>query len=281
MAIPVPARLKGRRYPIHDPLYTAEFLSLLAEARVPGPSLLRLGAPTHLTSIDAPGFVNCFPENQARNKCQTLSRGERMGFYSRHVLPCIIDLAMKNPEARRLRETWIPQATGEVLEVGIGSGLNLGLYSQQVSRVHGVDPSLELQRMARKRAGRVDVEFLSQSAENPLPLPSGSIDTVVLTWTLCSIPNPLKALLEMKRVLKADGKLIFIEHGLAPQSGVAAWQDRLTPIWKRTCGGCHLNRKIDALIEQAGFRIAELTTSYLSGPRPMTFTYQGTAQKIA
>lgn len=173
------------------------------------------------------------------------------------------------------------QTRGDVLEVGIGSGLNLGFYTQQVSRVHGVDPSLELQRMARKRAGRIDVEFLLQSAEDPLPLPSESIDTVVLTWTLCSIRDPEKALQEMKRVLRPDGQLIFVEHGRAPDSGVAAWQDRLTPIWKHIGGGCHLNRKIDEIIMQAGFRIAELTTSYIPGPRPMTYTYQGAAQKIA
>jgi ubiquinone/menaquinone biosynthesis C-methylase UbiE len=193
----------------------------------------------------------------------------------------VIDLAMKNPETRRLREAWIPQAKGNVLEIGIGSGLNLGFYSQQVRRVYGVDPSLELQRMARTRARRTDVEFLLQSAENPLPLTSGSIDTVVLTWTLCSIPDPQKALAEVKRVLKPDGKLIFIEHGLAPESGVAAWQDRLTPIWKRIGGGCHLNRKVDEIITQAGFRIPDLKTSYVPGPRPMTYTYQGIAQKIA
>lgn len=221
------------------------------------------------------------------NRSQTgalaeISRGtERMGLYSKYLLPHVIDLAMRNPETRRLREVWIPQARGDVLEVGIGSGLNLGFYSHQVSRVYGVDPSLELQRMARKRAGPIDVEFLLQSAENSLPLPSGSIDTVVLTWTLCSIPDPRKALIEMKRVLKSDGRLIFIEHGRAPDSGVAAWQDRITPIWKHIGGGCHLNRKTDEIIQEAGFRIAELTTSYLRGPRPMTYTYQGAAQKIS
>ena len=204
-----------------------------------------------------------------------------MSLYSKYVLPRVIDLAMKNPETRRLREVWIPQAEGEVLEVGIGSGLNLEFYTHRVRRVHGVDPSFELQRMARKRSGSIDVEFVLQSAENPLPLSSGSMDTVVLTWTLCSIPDPQKALLEMKRVLKSEGRLIFIEHGQAPDSGVAAWQDRLTPIWKHIGGGCHLNRKIDDIIKQAGFRIAQLTTSYLPGPRPMTYTYQGAAQKIA
>jgi ubiquinone/menaquinone biosynthesis C-methylase UbiE len=204
-----------------------------------------------------------------------------MGLYSKYVLPRLIDLAMKNPEARRLREVWIPQAEGEVLEVGIGSGLNLEFYTERVRRIHGVDPSLELQRMARKRSGRIDVEFLLQSVENPLPLPSGSMDTIVVTWTLCSVPDPRKALLEMKRVLKPGGTLIFIEHGLSPDSGVAAWQDRLTPIWKHIGGGCHLNRKIDEIIRRAGFRISELTTSYIPGPRPMTYTYQGSAQKSA
>lgn len=204
-----------------------------------------------------------------------------MGLYSKYVLPRLIDLAMKNPGTRRLREVWIPQAEGEVLEVGIGSGLNLEFYTQRVRRIHGVDPSLELQRMARKRTGRIDVEFLLQSVENPLPLPSGSMDTIVVTWTLCSVPDPRKALLEMKRVLKSGGTLIFIEHGLSPDSGVAAWQDRLTPIWKHIGGGCHLNRKIDQIIRQAGLRISALTTSYIPGPRPMTYTYQGSAQKTA
>jgi ubiquinone/menaquinone biosynthesis C-methylase UbiE len=204
-----------------------------------------------------------------------------MGLYSKYVLPRLIDLTMKNSEIRRLREVWIPQAEGEVLEVGIGSGLNLEFYTRRVSRIHGVDPSLELQRMARKRAGLIDVEFLLQSVENPLPLPSGSMDTIVVTWTLCSVLDPQKALLEMKRVLKSGGTLIFIEHGLSPDSGVAAWQDRLTPIWKHIGGGCHLNRKIDEIVRQAGFRISELTTSYIPGPRPMTYTYQGSAQKTA
>jgi len=166
-----------------------------------------------------------------------------------------------------------------VLEVGIGSGLNLPFYSSQVRRVYGLDPSIELQRIARERAlgGSVEVEFLSQSAEDPVPLVDRSIDTVVITWSLCSIANGPRALHQIKRVLRADGRLIFVEHGRAPDPGVAAWQDRLTPVWKRIGGGCHLNRKIDEMIETAGFRITELKTCYLRGPRPMTFTYQGFA----
>jgi len=203
-----------------------------------------------------------------------------MSLYAKYVLPRIIDLAMSNRETRRLRAAWIPNARGEVLEVGIGSGLNLAFYSSEVRRVHGVDPSVELQRLARKRLGTIDVEFLSQSAEEPLPLADASIDTVVLTWTLCSIVDPQRALKEMKRVLKPSGKLIFVEHGRAPDPGVAVWQDRLTPLWKRIGGGCHLNHRIDEIIKGAGFQIPELTTSYIPGPRPTTYTYQGVAQAI-
>jgi ubiquinone/menaquinone biosynthesis C-methylase UbiE len=167
-----------------------------------------------------------------------------------------------------------------VLEVGIGSGLNLSFYSSEVQRVCGVEPSVELQRMARQRAaaGSIEVQFLAQSAEEPLPLAAAGIDTVVVTWTLCSIPNPSQALQEMKRVLKGSGQLIFVEHGRAPDPSVVAWQDRLTPVWRSMSGGCHLNRKMDDLITAAGFHIVELRTGYLPGPRPMTYTYQGLAQ---
>ena len=205
-----------------------------------------------------------------------------MGLYARRVLPHIINLAMKNKDATRLREAWIPRARGEVLEIGIGSGLNLPFYSSEVERVFGVEPSLALQEMARRMvsAGRTKVEFLSQSAEDPLPLPDQSIDTIVMTWTLCSIPNASQALAQMRRVLKKQGRLLFIEHGHAPDPGVVAWQDRLTPIWRKIGGGCHLNRKIDELIASAGFQIAELKTYYLPGPRPMTYTYQGFADPM-
>jgi ubiquinone/menaquinone biosynthesis C-methylase UbiE len=202
-----------------------------------------------------------------------------MGFYGKYLLPRIIDMAMKNKETAKLRAAWIPQARGDVVEIGIGSGLNLPFYSADVQRIFGVDPSLELQKMAQKRAGGpIQVEFLTQSAEEPLPLAEGSIDTAVIAWTLCSIANAPKALREVRRVLKREGRLIFVEHGRAPDRKVAAWQDRLTPVWKHATGGCHLNRKVDDLIAGAGFRITELTTCYLPGPRPMTYTYQGLAQ---
>jgi ubiquinone/menaquinone biosynthesis C-methylase UbiE len=203
-----------------------------------------------------------------------------VGLYAKYVLPRIIDLAMRNEETARLRAAWIPLARGEVVEVGIGSGLNLPFYSSDVHRIYGVDPSVELQRIARGRvvASPVEVEFLSQSAEEQLPLADASIDTVVTTWTLCSIANAPKALREMKRVLKASGRLIFLEHGRAVDPGVADWQERITPLWKNITGGCHLNRKIDDLITAAGFRITELKTFYVRGPRPMTYTYQGAAE---
>jgi len=203
-----------------------------------------------------------------------------VGLYAKYMLPRIIDLAMRDEEAARLRAEWVSQARGEVLEVGIGSGLNLPFYSPEVKRIYGVDPSAELQTMARRRAGgtSLSVEFLTQSAEAPLPLGASTIDTVVITWALCSIPDAAKALEQARRVLKPDGRLIFLEHGRAPDSGVAAWQDRLTPAWKRIGGGCHLNRRIDALIRDAGFQIAELRTGYLPGPRPMRYTYQGFAR---
>lgn len=199
--------------------------------------------------------------------------------YAKYVLPRFIDLSMRNKETARVRADWVPRARGDVLEVGIGSGLNLPFYSAEVRRVYGVEPSAELQKMARKRMASqaTKVEFLSQSAEDDLPLSDMSIDTVVMTWTLCSIPDPLKALRQMKRVLKPNGQLIFIEHGRAPDSRVAAWQDQLTPLWKRIGGGCHLNRKVDELLVGAGFTIDELRTTYLPGPRPMTYTYQGFA----
>jgi ubiquinone/menaquinone biosynthesis C-methylase UbiE len=205
-----------------------------------------------------------------------------MGFYAKYILPRIIELAMRNEESTRLRADWIPHARGVVLEVGIGSGLNLPFYSAQVQRVYGVDPSLELQQMARQRASDspIKIKFFLQPAEEPLPLADASIDTVVTAWTLCSIANAPQALHQMRRILKANGRLIFLEHGRAPDSGVAAWQDRMTPVWKHLTGGCHLNRKVDELITRAGFQIVELRSCYLPGPRPMTYTYQGFAEPV-
>jgi ubiquinone/menaquinone biosynthesis C-methylase UbiE len=204
-----------------------------------------------------------------------------MGFYAKHVLPRCIDFAMRNPETTRLRAEWLPRARGAVLEVGIGSGLNLPFYPSGVQHVYGIEPSPELAKKARRMATAIPykVDMFLQSAESRLPLDDASIDTVVSTWTLCSISGAADALFEMRRVLKKNGELLFVEHGCSPDPGVRRWQDRLTPFWKRVGGGCHLNRKIDELIESAGFQITELKTCYLPGPRPMTYTYQGLARQ--
>ena len=203
-----------------------------------------------------------------------------MGFYARFVLPRLIDLVMRDKEAARLRAAWIPRARGEVLELGVGSGLNFPFYSSEVQRVFAVDPSRELQKMARANAAALPlkVEFLEQSAEDAFDLDAESIDTVVTTWSLCSIPTVARALEQARRVLKPQGQLIFLEHGRAPDQAVVAWQNRITPIWRRIAGGCHLNRKIDEIVASSGFEITELTSGYLPGPRPMTYTYQGLAR---
>ena len=201
-----------------------------------------------------------------------------MGLYRRFVLPRLIDFAMKDKAAAARRSELIPRATGVVLEVGIGSGLNLPYYSSAVTHVHGIDASPELLSMARAKIAclRFPVELVCQSAEQ-LPVDCGSIDTVVTTWTLCSIADPIKALREMKRVLKQGGNLLFIEHGASPDPQVDAWQRRINPIWRMVAGGCNLNRKIDELIRSAGFNIVQLQTTYLPGPRPMSYTYEGSA----
>lgn len=179
----------------------------------------------------------------------------------------------------RLRTKCVPKVCGDALEIGIGSGLNLPFYTSKVCRLYGLDPSLELQRKAAKKIPEAPIQviFLAQSAEEPMPPKDSTIDTIVMTWSLCSIPNPGLALREMNRVLKPDGRLIYIEHGRSPEPAVAAWQDRITPIWKHIGGGCHLNRRIDDFITESGFQITEQTNVSLSGPRPMTYTYTGVA----
>jgi ubiquinone/menaquinone biosynthesis C-methylase UbiE len=203
-----------------------------------------------------------------------------MGLYEKYVLPRLLDLTMRNPVVRRERERFVPLAAGRVLEIGIGSGLNIPFYSERVDALCGLDPSPELGRMARKRAGGAPfpIEFVELSSE-AISMADESFDTVVTTWTLCTIPDPLRALREMRRVLKADGRLIFVEHGRAPESSVQKWQDRLTPAWRCIGGGCHLNRKIDDLIRAAGFDIAEIETGYVRGPRFSSFLYRGVAER--
>ena len=201
-----------------------------------------------------------------------------MGVYRKLVLPYLTDFAMRDKAARARRSQLVPGAEGIVLEIGIGSGLNLPFYSSAVKHLYAVDPSPELLAMTRKKVEGMTfpVDLRCESAER-LSLDGRSVDTIVMTWALCTIPNPARALREMGRVLKPQGRMIFIEHGLSPDSGVRAWQKGLNPIWSRVAGGCNLNRKIDDLLVSSGFNIVELRTAYLPGPRPMTYTYEGCA----
>jgi ubiquinone/menaquinone biosynthesis C-methylase UbiE len=201
-----------------------------------------------------------------------------MSFYQRHVLPHLLHLAMRQQALRPFRQRVIAAAEGRVLEIGIGSGLNLPLYGSSVRSVIGLEPSPELLRMARDRAAAapVPIELLQASAE-AVPLDSASLDTVVTTWTLCTIPDAPRALAEMRRVLRPGGALLFVEHGRAPEPGVARWQDRLDPLWQRFAGGCHLNRKMDDMICGSGFRIDALMNARVPGPRTHTYLYEGRA----
>jgi ubiquinone/menaquinone biosynthesis C-methylase UbiE len=201
-----------------------------------------------------------------------------MGIYNDFILPRLLDLAMRNKQLRPFRERVIGAAEGRVLEIGVGSGRNLPFYRSPAREILALEPSPKLVAMAR-RASRSDVpvHFLEASAET-IPLDDGTIDTVVTTWTLCSIPQAASALGEMRRVLRPGGRLLFAEHGLAPSESVRWWQDRLTPAWRRISGGCHLNRPIRSLIEDAGFRVDRIETGYVPGPKPFTFMYEGSAQ---
>lgn len=202
-----------------------------------------------------------------------------MSVYDRWILPRLTHFVMRSQMLADYRARAVAAASGDVLEIGMGSGLNLPFYGQKVRRVIGVEPSAPLVRIAEEGARRVSVpiDFLLISAEE-LPLPDSSVDTAVTTWSLCTIPDPVKALREVRRVLRNSGQLIFVEHGLAPEPGVATWQNRLTPLWCRCAGGCHLNRPIADLVREAGFVITNLQTGYMSRPKFASFMYEGTAR---
>ena len=201
-----------------------------------------------------------------------------MGFYGDRIVPHLVNWAMRSRQLQPYRERVISAAKGRVLEVGIRSGLNLALYPPQVCEIVGLEPAHRLIGMARQAVerARLNVPLIEAAAES-IPLQHNSVDTVVTTWTLCTVSDPVGALLEMRRVLKPGGQLLFVEHGLAPEEKIRRWQNRLDPVWKRIAGGCHLDRPIRELIEKSGFQIAQLDMGYAQGPRMMTFFYQGRA----
>jgi ubiquinone/menaquinone biosynthesis C-methylase UbiE len=201
-----------------------------------------------------------------------------MGIYADIILPRLCDLSMRNDRLRPYRERVIGAAEGRVLEIGVGSGLNLPFYGPTVREVLALEPATKLLAMARRVPDPgMPVSFIEASAES-IPLDHQSVDTVVTTWTLCTVPEAAAAIAEMRRVLKPHGKLLFVEHGLAPDASVRWWQDRLTPIWRRLSGGCHLNRPIQSMIEGGGFHVDRVETGYMAGPKPMTFMYEGSAR---
>jgi ubiquinone/menaquinone biosynthesis C-methylase UbiE len=202
-----------------------------------------------------------------------------LGFYQDRIVPHLVALAMRNRQLVPYRERVISAAQGRVLEIGIGSGLNLPFYRPQARELIGLEPAPRLVAMARRTAAgsALPVTLIEGSGE-AIPLDDASINTVVSTWTLCTIPDAVGALREMRRVLKPNGRLLFVEHGLAPEPGIQTWQNWLTPVWKRLGGGCHLNRPISRLIESGGFNIERLEARYLAGRNPMTFMYEGSAR---
>jgi ubiquinone/menaquinone biosynthesis C-methylase UbiE len=203
-----------------------------------------------------------------------------MGFYGDQVLPRVLDRVLSGREFAAVRARVAAPLDGEVLEVGFGSGLNVPHYPPAVRRVRAVDPAAIGRRLAARRvaASPVPVEYVGLDGQ-ALALPDGCVDHVLVTWTLCTIPDVAAALVEMRRVLRPGGYLHFAEHGRAPDAGMARWQDRLTPLQRRVAGGCHLNRPIAALIGAAGLDIADLATSYAFGRNPLGFTYEGVARK--
>lgn len=202
-----------------------------------------------------------------------------MGFYARHILPRCLDSACSVGPIEKQRAKIIPVAKGHVLEIGIGSGLNLPHYdAAQVSRVTGVDPDVHIWKRSENRRAAVpfSVERIGLSGED-IPMDSASVDTVVVTYSLCTIPDPVKALREMRRILKPGGEILFCEHGHAPDASVAKWQNRIDPLWSKIAGGCHSGRDIPKLIADAGLTTKELHQQYIPGPKALSYNYWGRA----
>jgi ubiquinone/menaquinone biosynthesis C-methylase UbiE len=205
----------------------------------------------------------------------------RPNFYNRYIVPRVINCLCATPEIAAQRAMVVPQAEGVVLEVGIGSGLNMAYYDREkVQRVIGVDPGAEICELGKARfaEARVPVELIHASGED-LPLDDRSVDTVLLTYTLCSIPDAVAAAAEMRRVLKPGGRLLLCEHGRSRDAGIVRWQDRINPLWRRFSGGCNVNRDAAAILEGAGFRFEQLENFYLPGaPKFAGFHYRGVAR---
>jgi ubiquinone/menaquinone biosynthesis C-methylase UbiE len=205
-----------------------------------------------------------------------------MKLYDRHILPNLVHFACSQKPVMRQRKKVVPLAYGRVLEVGLGTGLNLPFYdANKVNKVWGVDPSSEMIDRAKGKARSVnfEVELIVSSGED-IPLLSNSVDTILVTYTLCTIIDVGRAIKEMARVLNQAGRLIFCEHGASPDLIVRRFQNCINPVWKRVGGGCHLNREIPKLIEHGGFRINELQAMYIPGWRPASFNYWGTAELV-
>ncbi len=204
-----------------------------------------------------------------------------MGLYAKYILPKLVDLSCGTGPIMKQRAKIVPRASGTVLEIGIGSGLNLDFYDRsQVGKLIGLEPSAEMRLMAQKRAQdlAIDVEFIGLEAEQ-IPLNDHEVDNIVVTYSLCTIPDPEAALAQMRRVLKQGGRLFFCEHGLAPEGTTRKWQYRIEPIWKRLAGGCHLTRDIPAMIKKAGFELGAVETMFLPNtPRIAGYNYWGEAR---
>ncbi len=203
-----------------------------------------------------------------------------MGLYEDQILPRLIDKVLGGADFDRVRSRVSADLSGDVLEVGFGSGRNVPYYPMSVNRVQAIDPATVGRKLAAKRvaASAVPVEYVGLDGQS-LPLESGSVDHVLTTWTLCTIPDVNGALREMHRVLRSGGVLHFAEHGHSPDPNVAKWQNRLTPLQRRMAGGCHLNRPIDQLIEGAGFTMAHLDNFTMRGPKSFGYMYEGSATK--
>lgn len=202
-----------------------------------------------------------------------------MNWYNRHVLPRLMNLAMRSSFLEAHRQRLAHQARGVVLELGFGSGVNLAYYdTAQVTRLYALEPDDEMLKQAHEPLARASfpVEVLRVGAEC-IPLADHSVDTVLSTWTLCTIPRVETALAEVHRVLKPEGQFLFQEHGLSPEPGVARWQHRLTPLWSRCAGGCHLDREPETLLSASGFTLTDLEKRYIGPVKLMTYMYEGRA----